>query len=65
MDEHVLLAGMFGGIDDAEGIDDPQMVSGVVTERPTVRRVVSSGAVAIEGDLEEQTWTILDEKVAA
>lgn len=65
MRKHVLLPGMFGGMDDAEGIDEPQMAYGVVTERPTFRRVVFSGAVAIEGDVAAQTRTILAEKADA
>lgn len=65
MRKHVLLPGMFGGMDDSEEIDEPQMAYGVVTERPTFRRVAFSGAVAIEGDVVEQTRTILEEKAEA
>lgn len=65
MHKHVLLPGLFGGLDDSAEVDEPQMAYGVVTERPSFRRVVFSGAVAIEGDVVEQTRTILAEKGSA
>lgn len=62
MRKHVLLPGMWGGMDDSEVIDELQMSYGVVTSRPTFRRVVFSGAIAVEGDVAEQTRSILEEK---
>lgn len=64
MRKHVLLPGLFPANDvpASEEIDEPQMAYGVVTERPGYRRVVFSGAVAVEGDIAEQTRTILARK---
>jgi len=61
MEKTMILPGMWGTLD-SDFIDEEQMSYGVVTHRPGYRKVVFSGAVHPEGDLEEQTRAILTHK---
>ncbi len=64
MDKTIIFPGMWGRID-SEAIDEPQMSYGVVTHRPGYKKVTFSGAVHPEGDIEEQTRTILTRRQQA
>jgi enamine deaminase RidA (YjgF/YER057c/UK114 family) len=61
MEKTAIVPGMWGEMD-SEEIDEAQMSYGVVTHRPGYRKVVFSGSVHPEGDVAEQTRTILEHK---